>query len=188
MPGERNDSRALWACQPSAGTGTHSSTSRSLSLSLSLPLSLSLSLSLSAALLQLTSSALYTCWTSPFHLSIMAPAPSLGVHAVHLLPREGQREKRRDGEKESNIRQYRADSVWHCDSRQRSNSAGTEPSNIISSGAVGLNLRVRLLYHCVQISKSVFVCAICSFDAVAVSIWFKAAARFWSVLNYFMVM
>ncbi len=155
MPRERNDSRALWACQPSAGTGTHSSTSRSLSLSFSL------SLSLSAALLQLTSSALYTCWTSPFHLSIMAPAPSLGMHAVHLLPKEGQREKKRDGEKESNSRQYRADSVWHCDSRPRSNSAGTEPSNIISSGAVGLNLRGRLLCHCAQISKSVFVCAMC---------------------------
>lgn len=86
----------------------------------------------------------------------MAPAPSLGMHVVHLLPREGQREKKRDGEKESNSRQYRLDSVWHCDSRQRSNSAGTEPSNIIRSGAVGLNPRGRPPCHCVQISKSVF--------------------------------
>lgn len=86
----------------------------------------------------------------------MAPAPSLGMHVVHLLPREGQREKKRDCEKESNSRQYRLDSVWHCDSRQRSNSAGTEPSNIIRSGAVGLNPRGRPPCHRIQISKSVF--------------------------------
>lgn len=69
---------APWTSQPSVGTRTHSYTSTSLS-----------------AILQLTSSALHTCWTHPFHLSIMAPAPSLGMHVVHLLPRETQRDTAR---------------------------------------------------------------------------------------------
>ncbi len=55
-----------------------------------------LSLSLSAALLQLTSSALYTCWTSPFHLSIMAPAPSLGMHGCICCQRKDREKRERE--------------------------------------------------------------------------------------------